>query len=292
MVADERVLAQGDRAGLDDAVVGPVAGEERVLRDHGAVAEGEHVGAHGHVLGEDRDAAPDLRAQRPEVERVEGRADEQGHRVPLDQRLDHPEAEVRKAPDRDLLGLPPADEHPLEQDRKATQADERRCADHDRPQVDVDHAGTGRDPADTAQEGVGGEGRVGHEEQELQSPAEEVPLLAGGHLAVPRGAHRTRPDRPQDLRSEHRRLRRVGRVDRGGRPRAERRGQARDRGVRVDVLHPDRGQVVALAELGAETRHHHRVGPQVGEEMRVDRNLGTDDLGQNRGQRGGETGVD
>ena len=70
-LADQRVLAEGDRARLDDAVVGPVAGEERVLADHRAVADGEQVGAHGHVREKDHDAAPDLRAQRPQVERVE-----------------------------------------------------------------------------------------------------------------------------------------------------------------------------------------------------------------------------
>ena len=68
-LADEHVPAEGDRARLDQAGVGPVAGEERVLADDRAVADGEQVGAHGHVPGEDRDAAPDLRAQRPQIER-------------------------------------------------------------------------------------------------------------------------------------------------------------------------------------------------------------------------------
>ncbi len=70
-LADERVLAEADRARLDDAVVGPVAVEERVLPDHRTVADAEQVGAHGHVPGEDDGAAPDLRAQCPQVERVE-----------------------------------------------------------------------------------------------------------------------------------------------------------------------------------------------------------------------------
>ena len=129
---------------------GPVAGEERVLADDRAVADGEQVGAHGHGAGEDRDAPADLRAQRPQVERVERRAGEQDQRVRPDQRLDEPEPEVGQAPDRGSPRLPPADQHPLGHDRQQAQRDEAAAAEHDRPQVDVDQARAGRDPLEAA----------------------------------------------------------------------------------------------------------------------------------------------
>jgi hypothetical protein len=75
-LADQRVLADAHRARLDDAVVGPVAGDERVLPDHRTVADAEQVGAHGHMLGEDHGAAPDLCTQRPQVEHVQRRTAE------------------------------------------------------------------------------------------------------------------------------------------------------------------------------------------------------------------------
>jgi hypothetical protein len=68
---DERVVSQGDRARLNDPVVGPIAVEECVLPDHRTIADGEHVGADGYVSREDRNVSPDLRTQRPKVERVE-----------------------------------------------------------------------------------------------------------------------------------------------------------------------------------------------------------------------------
>ena len=160
--------------GLDQATLGSVAGEERVLADHGAVADGEQVGAHRHAPGEDHRVAPDLRAERPQVQRVERRTGEQDQRVPLDQRLDDPEADVRQAPDADLLRLPPADEHPLHQDRKEADAEEAGAAEQDRPQVDVDHTRAGGDPLVASRRRRARRGTVPEQEQELQRAAEDV----------------------------------------------------------------------------------------------------------------------
>src|SRR3712207_7504294 len=59
--------------------------------------------------------------------------DQQEQRIPLDHRLDDPEAHVPQAPDRELFDPPPADQHPLDQDRQAAQAaegDEGRSEEH------------------------------------------------------------------------------------------------------------------------------------------------------------------
>ena len=58
-----------------------IAVDEGVLADHGAVADGEQVGADGHVRGKDHHAAPDLRAQRPQIERKQRRTGEKDDRV-------------------------------------------------------------------------------------------------------------------------------------------------------------------------------------------------------------------
>src|SRR5207253_9743397 len=124
-LADENVPSEGDRSGLDSARLCPVAEEERLPADHRPGADGEQIGAHRHTPGEDRDARPDFRAQRPEIKRVEGRANEQkGARVRSDQGLDDPEADVYENPDADLLGLRTTDEDPLRPYRKVAHDDE------------------------------------------------------------------------------------------------------------------------------------------------------------------------
>jgi hypothetical protein len=137
-LADEHIPPEGDRTGLDHTGVGSVAGEERVFTDDRALADAQQVGAHRHSPGQDRHVPPDLRAQRPQIQHIKRRTDEQDQRVGPDQRLDGPEAHVRQAPDADLLGLPPTHEHPLRHDRKGAQTQEARAAEQHRPQVDVD----------------------------------------------------------------------------------------------------------------------------------------------------------
>jgi len=259
LLADEHVPADGDPAGLDPARVSPVAVEERLLADHRVRADGEQVGAHRHVPGEDHRPAPDLGAQRPQIPRVQRRAG--GHQrqgVRLDQRLDDPEAEVPKAPDADLLRLPPADEHPFGHDRKGAQDDEGGAAEDHRPQVDLRVALGSRYPL--VRPGADQRDRPGvHEEgQQLQRPAHEV---------LP-GAGRRRRRRPgQD---------RIPRLDQGGyRVQVhlglglgypERLRQAPDRRIRVDVLHGHHGQALALPHPRAEFGHDQRVRAQVVEE--------------------------
>jgi hypothetical protein len=76
-LAYDHVPPEGHRARLDEAVLGSVAGEERVLVDDRAGAHGEQVGAHGRAPGQDHGVAPNLRAQRPEVQHIERCAGEQ-----------------------------------------------------------------------------------------------------------------------------------------------------------------------------------------------------------------------
>src|SRR5208282_4288540 len=114
LLADEYLPAEGDRTGLDPPRVGPVAAEVRLLADHRVRADGEQVGAHRHMMGEDHRGRPDSGAERPQVDQVERRTSgQEDQRVRPDQRLDDPETDVAQAPDADLSGLPPADEHPL-----------------------------------------------------------------------------------------------------------------------------------------------------------------------------------
>ena len=68
-LTDHRVLADADRAHLDESGVGSIAVDEGVFADDRAVADAEQVGADGHVIGQDHNAAPDLRAQRPQIKR-------------------------------------------------------------------------------------------------------------------------------------------------------------------------------------------------------------------------------
>ena len=58
--------------GLDHAGVRPVAAEERFLPDDRAGADGQQVGAHRNVPGEDHHTPPDLRPQQPQIERYSG----------------------------------------------------------------------------------------------------------------------------------------------------------------------------------------------------------------------------
>ena len=80
----------------------------------------------------------DFRAQRPQVKYIERRTDEQDHWIQPDQRLDEPEAEVRKAPNADLLRLPAPDEQPLQEDGKDSRAEKYPAASQHRPDINVD----------------------------------------------------------------------------------------------------------------------------------------------------------
>ena len=124
-LADHRVLADADRAHVDEVSVCSIAVDERVFTDDRAVADGEQVGADRHVVGQDHHAAADLRAQCPQVEIEQRRTGEQNDRIAPDQGFDDPEAHVRQAPDADLLRLPATDQDPLRQDRNREQEEEQ-----------------------------------------------------------------------------------------------------------------------------------------------------------------------
>ena len=266
-LADERARADRDRPGADHPRLGPVAGDERVPPDHRSGADGDEVGADRRVLGEDHDARADLRAERPEVERVERRAGEQEHRVDPDQRADEPEAEVAHAPDRDLLRLPAADQRPLDDDRQDAHAGEAHAADHDRAQVHVGHARAGRDPVVADAEHDPGDRCVGEEDEQLERSADHELTRArvrrGGHL---RG------------RGDH--------VQLGGIELGERRREAPDRRMLVAVPDRDRRHLRGLAHAGAEVRDLQRVEAELVEEVAVDRDrIDTRGLGERLGEQ-------
>ena len=174
-LADEHVRAERDRSGPDQAALRPVAGDQRVLADHGAVADRQQVRADRHRAGQERDPAPDPRAEHPQVEpQQRGPGRDQHQRVRADQRAHHPEPQVCRAPEADLAGRPAADQQPLRRDRQQAHRGERDRPDGDRAQVVPDEPVPARDPA----VGLGGEHgqRVGvrQEQQELGEPAEQV----------------------------------------------------------------------------------------------------------------------
>ena len=220
----------------------------------------------GHVPGEDHDAPADLRAQRPQVEHVERRPDEQDQRVRPDQRLDDPEADVGEAPDADLLGLPAPDEHPLRQDRKGAQAEEARAAEQDRPQVDVDQVPSRRRSSRSL------ERRRGRRDRSSRTRSGAAARRRGRTAACrPVSPPRSAPGPTLGRRSEA--------------AASSAAGQASDRRVPVDLLHRHRRQVGPLPDPCAEVGHHHRVGAEVVEEVAVDRHpLDTDDVRQHLGE--------
>ena len=124
-------------AHMNEPGVCSVAVDEGVFLDDQAIADGEQVGADGHMRGEDHNVAPDLRAQRPQVEREQRRTREQ-RSGSADQRLDNPEAEIRQAPDADRPGLPSTNQDPLRQDRDGEEVEEHCAAGKERPEVDVE----------------------------------------------------------------------------------------------------------------------------------------------------------
>ena len=275
-LTDDRVASDRHPAGPDHPVVGLIAGEERVLADERAVTDREQVRTCRDVAGEDHGAPPDLRAQGPQVDRVEGRPREEHHRVPPDQCLHQPEAEIGQAPHPDVRDLPAAHEDPLDDDRQGAHADERRRAEDHRTQVDLCHACAGGDPLVAVDDDDAEQVRVAHEGQELQGSAQRVVRRADRLGGLPH------PD------GRRRRLRRGGGGRRGRRGCSghERRHKARDRGVLVDVFHRYRRDVGPLADPRAEPRHHHRVGTEVVEEVAVGRNLfDVQDVAQHLGEQ-------
>src|SRR4051812_37219130 len=87
-LTDEHVLPEGDGARLDHSVMRPIAHKVRIFTDDRAITNGEQVGTDGSTRGQYYDPAPDFRAQRTQIQRVQGRTDEQDHRVGDDHRLD------------------------------------------------------------------------------------------------------------------------------------------------------------------------------------------------------------
>src|SRR5919197_1003650 len=226
--------ADGHRPGLDSPGLRPVAVEDRFFADHGPRADGEEIGADRHAPGQDQRAGPDFRAQRLEIERVYGRADEQtGGRARPNERLDDPEADVRQAPQPDALGLPAADEQPLCGDRRGADREERRTAREDQSQVDRGDSRARQDPLVALFHGAHGHVAIAEKEERLQRTAEDV---------LPRVGRRRRLDRQGGGR-------RRGAL---GRHLGERRRQTSDRRMRVHVLHRDRRQVSSFPHPRAE----------------------------------------
>src|SRR5947207_7821296 len=93
--ADENVPAERYRSKLEPPGLHPVALEDSLLADHRPCSDGQKIGTHRQAPGEDHHAWPDLRAQSPQIQHVQGRAEEQtGGRARPDERLDDPEADV------------------------------------------------------------------------------------------------------------------------------------------------------------------------------------------------------
>ena len=139
---------------------------KRVLADQRARPDGQQVGAHGHVLGEQHGALADPCSQGPEIERVDRRAREQHEGVRAHQRLHDPEAQVGDAPDRELPRPPAADEQPLQRDRQERQDGEAEGADGHGPHVEVPLVGRHDHPPEGP--GRDGRGQVGVAEEEQQ----------------------------------------------------------------------------------------------------------------------------
>src|SRR6266404_7674543 len=105
--ADENVPAERYRSDLEPPGLRPVAVEDYLLADHRPSADGQEIGTHRHAPGEDHDAWSDFRAQSPQIQHVQGRAEEQtGGGARPDERLHEPEPDVSEAPQTDLLGFP------------------------------------------------------------------------------------------------------------------------------------------------------------------------------------------
>ena len=270
--ADDDVRAQGHAADLDVPVVRAVAGDRRVLADEGAAPDREQVGGDGDLAGQQDDPRADLRPERTQVEAVGSRAGEHHHRVRPDQDLDDPEAQVRRAPDRDRGRSPSADQHPLEDHGERDEPEEPQRSDADGAQVEVEESGRRRGPV----VGPGQEDRddvgVGQEEQELRRAAEDHRQGAGA-----RSGGRGRGRRHGDGRP---RFRGSSRRSEGGR-------QTRQGGVGVDVGHSHGRQAGVLAHLRAEARHQQRVGAEIVEEVGLGRHgLQAQDLAQDRPEPG------
>src|SRR5262249_15296744 len=127
--ADENVPAERYRSDLKPPGLRPVALEDRLLADHRPCADGQEIGTYRHAPGEDHDAWSDFRAQSPQIQHVQGRAEEQtGGRARPDEGLHDPEADICETPQADLLGFPTANEHPLRHDRNGADDEESRAA--------------------------------------------------------------------------------------------------------------------------------------------------------------------
>jgi hypothetical protein len=175
VLADERARAEGNVTGLDQPRPRAVAAEVRVLGDEAARANDQQVGTDRDVLREDGRAAADPGAERPQVQRVQRRPDEQvGHRIGGDYGLDQPEPEVAEAPGPNAAWLPPADEQPFDRDREHAEAEQGPAAECHQPQVGVKHAARPQDPGETGikQQRAARDAR-GHRQQ-LEHAAEEI----------------------------------------------------------------------------------------------------------------------
>lgn len=173
-LADEAVSSKSDGAGLDQTTVGSVATEDRVLANDCVVADCEQVSANRHASGEDDDASADLGAQGPEVEQVDRRAGEQHEWVCLDEGFDEPEADMLKAPDAEVVGLPAPDESPLGNDREDGPAEEHRPAEEGGTGVGTGETGSVQNPFEASNNDEGDENRDLDHRQSLHRPIEQV----------------------------------------------------------------------------------------------------------------------
>ena len=123
--ANKNVPAEGHRSDLDPPGLRAVAEEDRIPADYRSCADREEIGTHGDVPREDHNPRPDLRAQGPQIQPIQRRTDEQmDARIRPDQSLDDPEAEIGKALETNLLGLPATDDPPLRDYRNGAHDEE------------------------------------------------------------------------------------------------------------------------------------------------------------------------
>src|SRR5206468_7357779 len=134
----------------------------------------------GDAPGQNQDPGPDLRAQRSQVESVEGRTDEHMDAgVPADQGLDDPEADVVEAPQTDLLGLPTAYEEPLRADGNGADDQESHAGGENRSQANRDDTRTRRDPRVDRADAEHGTIGIHEVKQSRQCSTEDVLARAG-----------------------------------------------------------------------------------------------------------------
>jgi hypothetical protein len=122
--ADERIAADLDRSGMNEIGLGPVAQQNGILAQDRVFADGDEVGADRDAPTVDHNVRSDPRTQQAQIDVVDRAAGKDHYGRTANQGLDRPEAKVAEAPNRDGLGLPPSDQHPLRDNGDGGQHDE------------------------------------------------------------------------------------------------------------------------------------------------------------------------